>query len=74
MEIQLALGKAFQGRDSKLAVLHTRKAFNLAEAIKNNGTATESAFLLAQIYNSTKDTRNEEQWLKTSFDYAKKSI
>ena len=73
MLIQLELGKAFWGRDNRLAGNHARKAYNLAEAIKDNGIAAESAYLLAQTYNVSDDNRSEERWLNTAFDFAQKA-
>ena len=71
MYLNFQLGEAYLRRDTDKALSHAKAAHSQSTEIKNNNVAASSAYLLAQIYERDRNTRNQEVWLKSATRYAK---
>jgi len=71
MYLNFQLGEAYLRRDTDKALSHAKAAHTQSTEIKNNNVAASSAYLLAQIYERDRNTRNMEVWLKSATRYAK---
>ncbi|MBX2870513.1 MAG: hypothetical protein KTR30_00380 [Saprospiraceae bacterium] len=71
MYLNFQLGEAYLRRDTDKALSYAKAAHSQSTEIKNNNVAASSAYLLAQIYERDRNTRNMEVWLKSATRYAK---
>lgn len=71
MYLNFQLGEAYLRSDTDKALAHAKAAHSQSTEIKNNNVAASSAYLLAQIYERDRNTRNMEVWLKSATRYAK---
>ncbi len=71
MYLNFQLGEAYLRKDTEKALSHAKAAHSQSTEIKNNNVAASSAYLLAQIYERDRNTRNMEVWLKSATRYAK---
>lgn len=71
MYLNFQLGEAYLRKDIDKALSHAKAAHTQSTEIKNNNVAASSAYLLAQIYERDRNTRNMEVWLKSATRYAK---
>lgn len=71
MYLNFQLGEAYLRKDTDKALAHAKAAHTQSTEIKNNNVAASSAYLLAQIYERDRNTRNMEVWLKSATRYAK---
>lgn len=71
MYLNFQLGEAYLRSDTDKALAYAKAAHSQSTEIKNNNVAASSAYLLAQIYERDRNTRNMEVWLKSATRYAK---
>ncbi|MEZ5041016.1 MAG: adenylate/guanylate cyclase domain-containing protein [Saprospiraceae bacterium] len=71
MYLNYQLGEAYLRSNTEKALTHAKNAHAQANELKNNNMAATSAYLMAQIYERDRNTRNMEVWLKSATQYAK---
>lgn len=71
MPLYYQLGQSYLRNNPKLSIENAKKAHKIALEKGNKGTTARAAYLIALGYERTRDKRNQEVWLKSSFKYAK---
>lgn len=72
MVLRYELAEAFLRVDAEEAEDIAKAAYKSAVDQKNQGMAARSAFLIVQAFERQRDTRNQEVWLKTTLNHAKR--
>ncbi|HHS95842.1 MAG TPA: hypothetical protein ENJ45_04565, partial [Phaeodactylibacter sp.] len=73
MILSLELAKRYVSKDAKRAIELAKYAHRVAVDKKKYGIAARSAFVLALAYEKKRDKRNVDNWLKSTFTYAKEA-